>query len=76
MIGILTETGHPSATPFTYSAADFPATLSNGVPSLTPTVTYPHPWKGGTTHLRDAVEYMLTGSLAVLDTAGSTASNC
>jgi len=70
MIGILTETGHPSATPFTYNSADFPATLSNGVPSLIPSVTYPHPWKGGTLHLRDAVEYMFTGSLAVLDAAG------
>ena len=32
-------------------------------------MTYPNPWKGGTLHLRDAVEYMLTGSLAVLEVA-------
>ena len=69
IIGILTETGHASATPFTYDASRFPPTLSNGVATLAPSVTYPNPWKGGTLHLRDAVEYMLTGSLAVLEVA-------
>ncbi len=69
MIGILTETGHATATPYTYDPADFPATLSNGVSTLTPSVTYPHPWPGGTLHLRDAVNYMLTGSLGVLEVA-------
>jgi hypothetical protein len=69
IIGILTETGHPSATPFTYDAKDFPRELSNGVSTLTPSTNYPNPWKGGTLHLRDAIEYMLTGSLAVLDVA-------
>ncbi len=69
IIGILTETGHASATPFTYEASRFPPTLSNGVATLVPSVTYPNPWKGGTLHLRDAVEYMLTGSMAVLEVA-------
>ena len=69
IIGILTETGHASATPFTYSSTDFPPVLSNGTPTLEPTTSYPNPWKGGTLHLRDAVDYMLTGSLAVLDVA-------
>jgi hypothetical protein len=69
MIGILTETGHASATPYAYDAADFPRTLSNGVSTLLPSVTYPNPWKGGTLHLSDAIEYMLTGSLGVLDVA-------
>jgi len=69
IIGILTETGHASATPHEYRAADFPETLSNGVPTLAPSVTYPHPWKGGTLRLRDAMDYMLTGSLAVLEVA-------
>ena len=69
IIGILTETGHASATPFTYSSADFPRELSNGTSTLEPSTAYPNPWKGGTLHLRDAVDYMLTGSLAVLDVA-------
>ena len=69
IIGILTETGHASATPYTYDPADFPRTLSNGVSTLVPSVTYPNPWKGGTLHLADAVDYMLTGSLGVLDLA-------
>jgi hypothetical protein len=69
IIGILTETGHASATPFTYRASDFPQAFSNGVPTLAPSVTYPNPWRGGTLRLRDAVEYMLTGSLGVLDVA-------
>ena len=29
-------------------------------------VFYPYPWKGGESHFRDAVEYMLTASLATL----------
>ena len=69
MVGILTETGHASATPFTYDPADFPKTLANGVSTLEPSSTYPHPWMGGTLHLADAVDYMLTGSLAVLEVA-------
>jgi hypothetical protein len=69
VIGILTETGHASATPYTYRAEDFPKALQNGVSALEPSVTYPHPWKGGTLRLRDAMDYMLTGSLAVLEVA-------
>ena len=38
IIGILTETGHASATPFTYSSAGFSRELSNGTPTLEPPV--------------------------------------
>jgi hypothetical protein len=69
MIGILTETWHPSATPWTYDLTKFPTEFSNGVSSTEPSTTYPNPWKGGTVHLRDAVDYILTGSLAVLQVA-------
>ncbi|HEX2311725.1 MAG TPA: hypothetical protein VHH91_13530, partial [Vicinamibacterales bacterium] len=69
IIGILSETGHASPTPHTYDPADFPRTLSNGVPTLVPSVTYPNPWKGGRLHLRDAIDYMLTGSLGVVEVA-------
>ena len=69
MIGILTETWHPSATPFTYDAKRFPREFDNGVSVTEPSTSYPSPWLGGTVHLADAVDYMLTGSLAVLQVA-------
>jgi hypothetical protein len=69
MIGILTETWHPSATPWTYDAGKFAKEFANGVSTRVPSTTYPSPWTGGTVRLRDAVDYMLTGSLAVLQVA-------
>ncbi len=69
MIGILTETWHPSATPFTYDPKRFPREFDNGVSTTEPSTSYPSPWMGGTVRLADAVDYMLTGSLAVLQVA-------
>ena len=69
MIGILTETWHPSATPFTYDPKRFPREFDNGVSVTEPSTSYPSPWMGGTVRLADAVDYMLTGSLAVLQVA-------
>jgi hypothetical protein len=69
MVGILTETAHPSATPSTYDPATFTRTFDNGIPTLQPTTDYPSPYAGGEWHLRDSCEYILTASIAVLDIA-------
>ena len=69
IVGILTEVSHPSATPYRYERRRIPPVLSNGVSAREPSETYRRPWTGGTLRLRDAVEYMRSGSLAVLDYA-------
>ncbi len=53
------------ATPHFYTIRDFP----EGARSLRPETLYSSPWKGGWWRLRDAVEYMLTASISVLDYA-------
>jgi len=68
MIGILTETAlFRYATPKLYKPDELPRTLPNGLPYTEPSTFNPDPWKGGWWRLRDAVEYELTASLAVLD---------
>ena len=67
MVGILTETGHASATPSVYDPETFPETFADGRPTLEPTTYYPSPYRGGEWHLRDTCEYMLTASMAILD---------
>ena len=53
------------ATPHFYTMSDFPQSRRDlRVESL-----YPSPWQGGWWRLRDAVEYMLTASMSVLDYA-------
>ncbi len=69
MVGILTETGHASATPATYDPKTFPKTFANGAPTLEPSTFYPSPFTGGEWHLRNSCDYMLTASMAVLDIA-------
>ena len=70
MIGILTETGHASATPATYDAKTFPKFFAGTtVPTLEPTTYYPSPYLGGEWHLRDSCNIMVTTSMAVLDIA-------
>jgi len=69
MVGILTETGHASATPATYDPKTFPKTFANGVPTLEPTTYYPSPYLGGEWHMRDSCDYMVTTSMAALDIA-------
>ena len=67
MVGILTETGHASATPAQYDPETFPETFADGRPTLEPTTYYPNPYQGGEWHLRDTYDYMQTASMAVLD---------
>lgn len=69
MIGILSETTHDTPSPFFYDPKNLPAQFGNGWSTREPSTNYPRPWKGGWIHFRDAVDYMLTGSLAVLDVA-------
>lgn len=69
MIGILTETAHATPTPRFYDPDSMPDKIGRGIPTDGTDIFYPDPWKGGESHFRDAVEYMLTGSMAVLDLA-------
>lgn len=70
-MGILTETQlHRYATPKYFSADDFPEYFqARGLQLATkrPGIFYHEPWMGGWWRIGDAVEYMMTGSLAVLD---------
>ena len=62
----LTETGlYRYATPHFYTIQDFPPRTRD----LRPESLYSSPWEGGWWRLRDAVDYMLTASISVLDFA-------
>jgi len=61
-----TETAlYSYATPKFYTLADYPADMRD----LRPESLYSSPWTGGWWRLRDAVEYMETASLSVLEYA-------
>jgi hypothetical protein len=68
VISLLTETAlYQYATPHFYTVEDFPEAYRG----FTVSTFYPSPWKGGWWHLRDAVDYCLTASKAVLQTAAA-----
>ncbi|MEQ9415154.1 MAG: peptidase M14 [Cyclobacteriaceae bacterium] len=75
-IGILTETAHTSPTPRFYPPDSIPEAIGgrsarDGVSKTVDgtEIFYPYPWKGGESHFRDAVDYMLEASMAVIDLA-------
>jgi hypothetical protein len=62
----LTETGlYRYATPHFYTLSDFPRDER----ALRPRSLYASPWEGGWWRIGDAVSYMLTASMSVLDVA-------
>jgi len=66
IISILTETAlYRYATPHFYTLDDFPSEYQDFISSA----FYPNPWPGGWWRLKDAVDYCLTASRAVLHTA-------
>jgi hypothetical protein len=69
MVGILTETAlWRYATPYNYDPAKLPKKFRDGTtPTDSPTSAYPSPWRGGWWRLRDAVDYIITASMATLD---------
>lgn len=72
MIGILTETSHRTPTPRYYPPDSIPKQIGGrrgGVLTNGTKVFYPYPWEAGESHFRQAVDYMITGSMAVLDYA-------
>ena len=68
MIGILTEVAHATPTPRFYDPKKKPKTVA-GIASDGSEVFYPYPWEGGESHFRDAVDYMLTASMGILEIA-------
>jgi len=71
-IGILTETSHSTPTPRFYDPDSIPKTVGSRRSKLVNTGTdifLPLPWEAGESHFRDAVDYMLTASMGVMNIA-------
>ena len=68
MIGILTEVAHRTPTPRYYDPDSIPKSVAGRATNGTE-VFYPYPWRGGESHFRDAVDYMITASMGILDFA-------
>ncbi len=76
MHGILTETaGFGYATPRVYEASEIPTRFAGGVMARQPSIFYQSPWLGGTWTLREAIDYMLTADLAILNLAAERSSH-
>ena len=68
MIGILTEVAHSTPTPRFYDTKKKPKLIA-GVRTDSTAIFYPSPWGGGKSHFRDAVDYMITASMGILELA-------
>ena len=71
-IGILTETSHSTPTPRFYDPEKKPKTIGSrrsGMVNTGTDIFLPLPWEAGESHFRDAVDYMLTASMGVLNIA-------
>ena len=71
-IGILTETSHSTPTPRFYDPDSIPKTIGSrrsGMVNTGTDIFLPLPWEGGESHFRDAVDYMLTASMGVMNIA-------
>lgn len=71
-IGILTETSHSTPTPRFYDPDSIPKTVGSRRSKVVNTGTdifLPLPWEAGESHFRDAVDYMLTASMGVMNIA-------
>jgi hypothetical protein len=72
MHGILTETaGFMYGNSKEYSLGEIPERFGNGIPTKEPTIFYERPWMGGKWGVREAINYMLTADLAILDVAAN-----
>ncbi|MFY0592946.1 M14 family metallopeptidase [Roseivirga sp.] len=67
-IGILTEVAQPSPKPTFYDPEKKPKNVG-GKPSNGTEIFYPYPFEGGEVKFRDAVDYMITASMGILDLA-------